>query len=131
MAYLWVAIGSALGGMARYWLTIAAASLTGPDFPWGTLLINVSGSFVIGLFAALTGVDGRFTASVEARAFVMAGLCGGFTTFSAFSLQTFALARDGRWLAAAAYAGVSVLICIFAVLLGYMIAGALSARDAS
>ncbi len=118
MAYLWVAIGSALGGMARYWLTIAAASLTGPDFPWGTLLINVSGSFVIGLFAA----------SVEARAFVMAGVCGGFTTFSAFSLQTFTLARDGRWLAAAAYAGASVVLCVAGVLLGYVIAGV---RDAA
>ena len=125
MAYLLVAIGGALGSIARYWMTGAVASLTGPDFPWGTILINILGSFVIGLFAALVGIGGRFDASIELRAFVMAGLCGGFTTFSAFSLQTFALIRDGRWLGAIANAGVSVGLCVAAVLLGYAVAGAL------
>ncbi len=123
MAYLWVAVGSALGGMARYWMTIAVATVTGPSFPWGTIAINILGSFIIGLFAALTGVEGRFTASVEARAFVMTGLCGGYTTFSAFSLQTIALVRDGRWMGAFVNVALSVILCLGAVLLGYVVAG--------
>jgi CrcB protein len=117
--------------MARYWLTSAMVGLTGPNFPWGTLLINVSGSFVIGLFAALTGTAGRFDVPLEARAFVMAGLCGGFTTFSAFSLQTFALFRDGRWLTAGGYAALSVLLCVVGVMLGYAVAAALGSRSAA
>jgi CrcB protein len=122
MTYLWVGLGSALGGMARHWMTIAMIRLAGPEFPWGTILINVSGSFIIGLFASLTGVDGRFEVPSDGRAFVMVGLCGGFTTFSAFSLQTLDLARDGRWGLALANTLLSVLLCLAAVAIGHGIA---------
>jgi CrcB protein len=96
MNYLWVAIGSALGGMARYWCSDTVARFSGEWFPWGTLIVNVSGSFIIGLFAALSGTDSRFLIPPEARIFVMTGLCGGYTTFSSFSLQTFTLWREGE-----------------------------------
>ena len=95
MNYLWVAIGSALGGMARYWCSGFAARLIGEWFPWGTLIVNVVGSFVIGAFAALSASEGPFLIRPEIRIFVMVGLCGGYTTFSSFSLQTFALWREG------------------------------------
>src|ERR1700742_3697796 len=95
--YIWIAIGSALGGMARYWCSGVAARLIGESFPWGTLFINILGSFVIGFFATLTGPDGRLLVGTTARQFVMVGICGGYTTFSSFSLQTLNLARDAQW----------------------------------
>ena len=88
-----VILGSAVGGLARYWLTILVAALAGPRLPWGTLLINVLGSFVIGWFGALTGAGGRIAVPPEMRAFVLVGVCGGFTTFSSFSLQTLELVQ--------------------------------------
>jgi CrcB protein len=118
MTYAWVALGSALGGLARYWLVLATFPLFGPVFPWATVLINVLGSFVIGLFGALT-MEGRWAVPAEIRAFVMVGLCGGFTTFSAFSLQTLELLQKGRVELALANIGVSVLLCLGAVALGY------------
>jgi CrcB protein len=126
-AYLWVAIGSALGGMARHWCNTVAVKWLGVAFPWGTLFINILGSFVIGLFFGLTGVDGRFDASTNAKLFVMVGICGGYTTFSAFSLQTLTLAQDGEWLRAGAYIMASVALCLFAVWIGYAIATAVNA----
>jgi len=125
ISYFWVALGSALGGMARYWVANTVAVLTGLAFPWGTILINIAGSFVIGFFGALTGVDGRFSVPSDARVFVMTGLCGGFTTFSAFSNQTFELARDEGLLPAAGNVALSVTLCLAAVSLGYLAAGAL------
>ncbi len=118
MTYAWVALGSALGGLARYWLVLATFPLFGPVFPWATVLINVLGSFGIGLFGALT-MEGRWAVPAEIRAFVMVGLCGGFTTFSAFSLQTLELLQKGRVELALANIGVSVLLCLGAVALGY------------
>lgn len=88
LLYCWIAGGSALGGVARYWCSGVAARLFGETFPWGTLLVNVTGSFIIGFFATLTGPDGRIFAGSTMRQFVMMGLLGGFTTFSSFSLQT-------------------------------------------
>jgi CrcB protein len=124
--YLWVAIGSALGGMARYWMAAAVMSLTGPQFPWGTILINILGSFIIGFFGMLTGFEGRFAVTPDARVFVMTGLCGGFTTFSAFSLQTFELAHDGRVLSAVGNVVLSVTLCLVAVTLGALAASAIN-----
>jgi fluoride exporter len=121
-AYFWIAVGSALGGMARYWFSGIAARLWGETFPWGTLLINVGGSFVIGFFGTLTGPDGRIFVGSAARQFVMIGICGGFTTFSSFSLQTLNLLNDGEWLSASAYAGLSVALCLVAVWAGYAFA---------
>jgi CrcB protein len=113
-----VLIGSALGGLARYWLAIWVGQLTGPRLPWGTLLINIVGSFVIGWFGALAS-SGRIAASPELRLFVMVGICGGFTTFSSFSLQTLNLVQNELYAWAAAYVLGSVALCLAAVTLGY------------
>ncbi|MGL4965331.1 MAG: fluoride efflux transporter CrcB [Inquilinus sp.] len=121
--YLWVAAGSALGGMARYWCSGFVAERAGEAFPWGTLIINVLGSFVIGLFGGLTGPDGRFLVSPDVRIFVMVGLCGGYTTFSSFSLQTLTLMQDGEWARAGANVVLSVVLCLLAVWLGVAAAG--------
>ena len=128
---LWVLLGSAIGGLARFWLGIGVAFLTGPGFPWGTLLINVTGSFVIGVFGAALGdrglfgtlvdADGRFGGFLDVRAFVMVGLCGGFTTFSAYSLQSLELLQAGRHGPALAYMGGSVLACLAAVWAGWVL----------
>jgi CrcB protein len=120
--YFWVAFGGALGTMARLWLGVYVATVTGLAFPWGTILINILGSLVIGFFATFTGPDGRIAVPMDARAFVMVGLCGGFTTFSAFSLQTLDLARDQRWLEAGANIMLSVVLCLAAVALGHWLA---------
>jgi CrcB protein len=120
MTTLWVAIGGAIGSVARYWVAVLVARATGPDFPWGTILINISGSFVIGFFFAVTAeAVGRWPVASDVRIFVMAGLCGGFTTFSAFSLQTLVLMRDGRMTAALANIALSVVLCLAAVAIGY------------
>lgn len=123
-ASLQVLVGSALGGLARYWIGLGAVALLGPRLPWGTLAINVLGSFVIGLFAAATTADGRFAGLVGLRPFVMVGLCGGFTTFSAFSLQTAELLQLGEPGWALAYVFGSVLLCLLATAAG-LLAGAL------
>jgi fluoride exporter len=119
MNYLWVGIGSALGGIARYWCSGVVAMWTGEWFPWGTLIVNVSGSFIIGLMAALSAVEGPFLIRPELRIFVMVGICGGYTTFSSFSLQTFELIREREWLWAGANCVLSVVLCMLAVWLGY------------
>ena len=120
---VWVAIGGALGSVARFLLAAAVAALTGPHYPWGTLLINVLGSFVIGLFNALTaeGERARLFVPTDVRIFVMVGLCGGFTTFSAFSLQTLALMRDGEMAPALGYILASVILCLVFVWVGDLI----------
>jgi CrcB protein len=125
--YLWVAAGSALGGMARYWCSGFVAERVGETFPWGTLAINIIGSFVIGFFGALTGPDGRFLVSPDVRVFVMVGLCGGYTTFSSFSLQTLTLMQAGEWMRAGANVLLSVVLCLFSVWLGVVAAGAINA----
>jgi CrcB protein len=121
-SYLWIALGSALGGMARQWCGVLALRLWPTEFPWGTIAINVLGSFVIGLFAALTDAEGRFPLSVTARQFVMVGICGGYTTFSSFSLQTLLLARDGKAVEAGLNILLSVALCLAAVALGSWLA---------
>src|ERR1700688_2547247 len=106
--YIWVAIGGALGTTGRYWLSGLVARLIGETFPWGTLLINVTGSFIIGFFATLSGPDGRVLVGSTARQFVMVGICGGYTTFSSFSLQTLNLLNGGEWFWASANIVLSV-----------------------
>ena len=119
LTYLWVAVGGALGSVARYWMTNAVAALTGPRFPWGTIAINVIGSFIIGFTAFLTTPVGRVPISFDTRAFILVGICGGYTTFSAFSLQTLELMRSGNWLAAGGNILLSVVACLLAVWAGY------------
>jgi len=124
--YLWITLGSGLGGLARYALSGLVAQQFGETFPWGTLIVNVSGSFVIGLFSTLTDPDGRLPVGGTTRQFVMTGVLGGFTTFSSFSLQTLSLARDGEWLRAGGNIVGSVILCLFAVWLGHITALAIS-----
>ncbi len=119
LTYFYIALGGALGSVVRAWTTNAMVRMAGANFPWGTILINVVGSFIIGFFGALTASDGRFQVHADARAFVMIGICGGFTTFSSFSLQTLDLIRDGKPGAAFANIGLSVILCLFAVSAGY------------
>ena len=116
----WVALGSAVGGVLRFWCSGAVARAFGETFPWGTLLVNVVGSFLIGLFAVVTGPDGRLLVGSTTRQFVMIGVFGGFTTFSSFSLQTLDLARDGEWAFAAANILLSVVLCLLGVWLGHV-----------
>jgi len=124
MNYLLVAIGGAIGSVARYAFALSVAAITGPGFPYGTVLINIAGSFVIGWFSAWSARYGGHPMTENARAFVMAGLCGGFTTFSAFSLQTMELLRAGETGRAMANVGVSVVFCIAATAAGLRLAGA-------
>ena len=120
--YLWVAIGGALGTVGRFWLSGLVANKFGQTFPWGTLIINVTGSFVIGFFATFTDPDGRYLVSPAFRTFFMIGICGGYTTFSSFSLQTLNLAQDGEWLYAGANCVASLVLCLVAVWLGHVCA---------
>jgi CrcB protein len=122
ITYVWIAAGSAIGGVARYACSNVAVAWFGPTFPWGTLFINVLGSFVIGFFGALTGPDGRVLVPGDVRQFVMVGVCGGYTTFSSFSLQTLTLAQDGEFLRAGLNVVASVALCLVAVWLGYVAA---------
>lgn len=127
VTYLWIALGGALGSVGRAWLGFALARVTGPEFPWGTILINMVGSFVIGIFGMLTATSGgRFALPADIRAFVMVGVCGGFTTFSSFSLQTLELARDGRPGQALANIGFSLALCLAAVAAGHYAAASLN-----
>jgi CrcB protein len=114
-----VALGGALGSVARFWVAEAVVLRYGAGFPWGTILVNVTGSFIIGFFGTWTGPEGRLAVDPDARIFVMVGICGGYTTFSSFSLQTLELARAGEWLPAGANILYSVVICLAAVSIGH------------
>jgi CrcB protein len=127
VTYLWIALGGALGSVARYGCSSLIAGWFGQTFPLGTLAVNVSGSLVIGFFAALTGPDGRILVPGDMRQFVMIGLCGGYTTFSSFSVQTLTLAQDGEYLRAGLNITASVVLCLAAVWLGWIAAAALNA----
>jgi CrcB protein len=116
--YLAVALGGALGTVGRYFVSGVVANAFGETFPWGTLIINITGSFVIRFFATLSAPDGRLMVSGTTRQFVMVGLCGGYTTFSSFSLQTLNLMRGGEWAPAAGNMLGSVVFCMIGVWLG-------------
>lgn len=119
-AYFWVGLGSALGGMSRYWLSGIIAEHFGEAFPVGTLVVNASGSFLIGLLAALSDTESRAFISASGRQFLMVGLLGGYTTFSSFSLQTLNLVREGDWLYTAWNVTLSVGLCLGTVWLGHV-----------
>lgn len=122
LLYLAVALGTAIGGVARALVSLATVELAGPGFPWGTLVANVVGSFVIGFYATLTAPDGRLFAGARQRHFVMTGLCGGFTTFSVFSLETLNLAAAGDYWTATLNIGGSVVAWLVAAWLGHAMA---------
>lgn len=123
LAYLWVAIGGALGSVARFWVNGLVSEKFGATFPWGTLTINVMGSFVIGIIGALAIPEGRMDSSSRqfVTQFLMIGICGGYTTFSSFSLQTLNLLRDREWLYAGGNVILSVILCMVAVWLGWLL----------
>ena len=123
LAYLWVAIGGALGSMARYSLGNLILEKSRSIFPWNTLFVNVTGSFIIGILGALTMPEGKMTpqSRVFATQLLITGVCGGYTTFSSFSLQTLNLIRDGEWFYAAGNILLSVILCMIAVWIGYVL----------
>jgi CrcB protein len=125
---LWIALGGALGSVARYWFAVWAVPVS-RDLPWGTIAINILGSFAIGFFGTLTTASGRHPLPETARLFFMVGVCGGFTTFSSFSLQTLDLLRVGAPGRAFANIAFSVALCLGAVALGHAAALRLNAGE--
>src|SRR5438034_3115956 len=121
-SYISVALGSVVGGVARYLISVLFVSQLGDGFPWSTLFVNVIGSFIIGFYAALSGPDGRLFATPRQRQFVMVGFCGGFTTFSAFSLETLRLAHSGNVRAAFLNLVISIIGWLVAVWMGHALA---------
>lgn len=122
ISYLMVALGGALGSVGRFFISGLVANRFGQTFPWGTFAVNVIGSFVIVFFATLTDPESRYIVSPSARVFFLTGVCGGFTTFSSFSLQTLTLAQEGEWLYAGANCGISLFFCLLGAWLGYVAA---------
>lgn len=124
LLYGCVASGGVLGSVARYLVSILVPTLAA--FPIATLFVNVTGSFIIGFYSTLSGPDGRVFASTRQRQFVMTGFCGGYTTFSAFSLETFKLLHGGKASTAFLYIAVSLVTWLAAVWLGHMLASRLN-----
>ena len=123
LEYFWVALGGALGSVSRYWLSGLVAARYGETFPWGTLVINVTGSFVIGLIGAVASSEGRMDSQSRAFAtqFLMYGVCGGYTTFSSFSLATLKHLQERQWLYAGGNILLSVALCLIAVWFGWLL----------
>ena len=129
MQYVVIGLGGALGSMARFGLGSLIdtnVQKTGQIFPWGTIIVNITGCFVIGFIFTISASEGRIILSSLARNFIMIGILGGYTTFSSFSLQTLTLAQDGQWWGAAANVLLSVVLCLAGVWLGAMLAGSLN-----
>ncbi len=116
-----VMIGGALGTLARYAMSVWALPIS-RDLPWGTIIINIAGSFLIAFFGTLTLASGKYPVPENLRLFVMVGFCGGYTTFSSFSLQTLDLLRAGAVTRAMVNIGASVVLCLCAVALGHALA---------
>ncbi|OAM90031.1 fluoride efflux transporter CrcB [Termitidicoccus mucosus] len=129
--YFWIFFGSGLGGVARFALSGLIAHRFGETFPWGTFVINISGSFLIGFIAQFTAPEGRLLVSGTVRQFLMTGIIGGYTTYSSFSLQTLALARDGEWFRTGANALGTFTLCFLAVWLGHLCAAWLDTMKGS
>lgn len=120
-----VAVGGALGSVARYLVAIGAGRLVGTEFPWGTLVINIAGSFLIGVFAESFALS--WNVSQTMRVFLTVGICGGFTTFSTFSLDAIVLMQRGEVWAAGAYIAASVVFSILGLFGGLMLVRAFAA----
>jgi CrcB protein len=130
-AYLLVALGGAIGSVSRFWLSGLVAARYGETFPWGTLVINVTGSFIIGIFGSLTTPEYSNPHRATIIQFFMIGICGGYTTFSSFSLQTLNLMRDREWLYAGGNVILSVVLCLIAVWLGYLLGAVFNSMKGS
>jgi CrcB protein len=129
LQFVIVGLGGALGSMLRFGLATAIdmrVAKAGQIFPLGTVLINITGCFIIGFVATISGTPGRVFMSPLARQFVMIGILGGYTTFSSFSLQTLMLAQGGQWWAATLNVLFSIVLCLLGVWLGAMLAGSLN-----
>jgi CrcB protein len=122
--YLMVAIGGALGSMARLWVSTLVTDRVTETFPLGTLIVNITGSFIIGLLAGMF----RSGASSSARAFLMTGICGGYTTFSSFSLQNLQLLQSGNYYYAGLNTALSLLLCMVGVWVGYIFGSIVPAK---
>jgi CrcB protein len=127
--YLIIGLGGALGSMLRFglggWID-SGAQKSGVIFPWGTIIVNITGCFIIGFIYSISASEGRLMLSSLTRQFIMIGILGGYTTFSSFSLQTLLLAQDGQWWDAAANVALSVVLCLVGVWLGTVFAGMLN-----
>jgi fluoride exporter len=126
LATFYVAVGGAIGSVARYWLTEFAAKLWGAEFPWGTIIANVTGSLLIGAIAALPVLGPRDLLGPLGRQFLMVGIMGGYTTFSSFSLQTLTMLQHGHLGKAAVNVVGSVMLCLIAVWVGYVLVASIS-----
>ena len=124
MKFLLIVLCGGAGSLARYVAGTAVTARYGSRFPWGTLVVNVTGSFLIGLFAGMF----RSGASTTARAFLMTGICGGYTTFSSFSLQNLQLLENGNYYYAGVNTALSLLLCMLGVWLGYIFGNMVSAK---
>jgi CrcB protein len=122
--YACVAAGGILGSVARWLAALAIPATAG--FPLATLFVNITGSFIIGFYSTISGPDGRLFATTRQRQFVMTGFCGGYTTFSSFSLETFRLLHGGMTKMALLNIAVSVVTWLVAVWLGHMLASRLN-----
>ncbi|HWK63720.1 MAG TPA: CrcB family protein [Rhizobiaceae bacterium] len=120
--YLVVSVGSIIGSVLRALASLAALAWIGPAFPWGTLFVNIVGSFAIGFYATITGPDGRIFAGTYQRQFVMTGICGGFTTFSIFSLEVFQALHAGSLVLAGLYIGISLVTWLASAWFGHAVA---------
>jgi len=127
--YACIAVGSVLGGVARYLLSLLIQAI--PGFPWATLFVNVTGSFIIGFYSTLSGPDGRLFASARQRQFVTTGFCGGYTTFSTFSLETVKLFAAHMTETALLNIAVSVATWFAAVWVGHVLASRLNRLQGS
>ena len=127
--YAAVAAGSALGALARFLCSLALSGLFGPAFPWGTLAVNGLGSFLIGLYATVSRPGGRLPAGPAARQFVIAGFCGGFTTFSIFSLETLLLVERQAIGLAGAYVAASLVTWLVLAWAGCRLGASLNCAD--
>jgi len=123
---IWITFGGAIGTAARFGLSGLVARLVGETFPWGTIIVNISGCLAIGFFFTMTGTQGRWLVSPAIRQFFTLGVCGGYTTFSTFSLETLTLVERGQWTKATANVLVSVLFCLVAVWFGHLVANSLN-----
>jgi CrcB protein len=127
-SYVWVALGSIIGGMGRFFVSGVVANWTGGTFPWNTMIVNVTGSFIIGIFGALATAEGKLSPKSQefVAKFLMTGICGGYTTFSSFSWNTLNLVQRGQWLYAFGNMAGSVGFCMIAVWLGYLTGSAIT-----
>jgi CrcB protein len=127
--YLIIGVGGALGSMARFGVASLIDAMVrkgGPPYFLGTMLVNITGCFLIGFIFSISATEGRYYLSPLQRQFIMIGILGGYTTFSSFTLQSLLLAQDGQWFQAAVNVLGSVVLCLIGVWLGAMLAGMLN-----